>query len=88
MIDLSMDDVSQGLHVALGAIFVILPAAWGIQHAQIWGTGIGIVYAGIKEFIFDIHFEDEATSGGYLGGLLDFSFYLVGILAANLLLLF
>lgn len=88
MIDLSIDTVSQGLHVSLGAIFVILPAAWGWENARLWGSLIGIMYALVKEFWFDLRYEDAQTSGGIKGGWRDFSFYLVGIGLANLLLLF
>lgn len=87
MLDLSMDEVAQGLHVALGALFVTFPAAWGWPHYRLWGSGIGVVYGLIKEFWWDLHFEDEQTSGGHQGGLKDFTYYCIGIVAANLLLL-
>jgi hypothetical protein len=87
MVSFSEDTVTQGLHAALGAIFVILPVAWGWKHAKLIGSFVGLVYAGVKEFSFDIYFEDSYTSGDWVGGLRDFLFYVIGIIAANLLLL-
>lgn len=100
MIDLSLDELAQGLHVALGALFVTFPLAWvwthpvltdrGLwwsDHAQVLGSGVGVFFALVKEFWFDVHYEDPQTSGGYIGGLKDFVYYCVGIATANLLLL-
>lgn len=87
-IDLSMDEVAQTLHVTLGMLFVLLPVAWGWHNAKIWGSFYALLYACIKEFWFDLHYEDEPTSGGWSGSFKDFAFYVVGIVAANILVLF
>ena len=87
MIKLDLQEVSDGLHVALGAIFVLLPVCWEWHFAQAWGTGLGILFAIIKEMWFDIHYEDCETSGGYPGGFRDMAGYFVGILLANLLVI-
>jgi hypothetical protein len=87
-IHLSMNQVAQTLHVFIGVVFVTLPVCWGWSHAQMIGSLVGVVYALLKEFIFDLEFEDEMTSGGFSGSCEDFAYYLVGIGIANLLLLF
>ncbi len=86
MISLSEDNVTQGLHAALGALFVMVPVAMAWHHPKAIGTGVGIIFAAIKEFWFDIHFETPETSGGWSGGVRDFSFYIIGIIAANAVL--
>lgn len=87
MIDLTLDEVATGLHIALGALFVTFPVCWGVHHARLWGSGVCIVFAVIKEFWFDLKYEDIETSGGVSGGVLDFAGYCGGVLLANLLLL-
>ena len=89
-VDPSFDSVSQGLHTALGAIFVLLPtaiclhhAAFGFGHPQIMGSFIGVVFAGVKEFAWDATMEITDVRGS---DLKDFSFYLLGIFIANILL--
>jgi len=90
MISLTYNDLANGLHVALGALFVVLPSYWGLKygwpHAQLWGSCGGFLYGIIKEFFFDLEFEDEATSGGLAGGMTDLLGYIIGIGAANLIL--
>ena len=86
MINLSMDNVTQGLHVALGALGVFLPVAKAWSHGQLIGSLVMIGFAVIKEFWFDINYETPETSGSWSGGLRDFSFYIVGIIMANLIL--
>jgi len=87
MIHLTMNTVANVLHVAIGVLFIAVPVAWGIHFAQAWGTGTCLVYAIIKEFLVDIYFEDEETSGGYIGGCKDFLGYLAGLLLGNLIVI-
>lgn len=87
MIDLTEADVCNGLHVALGGLFVMVPAAHGWHpHPRLYGSLAGLGFGILKEFWFDIHYEDPDTSGGYQGGFVDLAGYLAGILAANLVL--
>ena len=81
-IDLSINEVAQGLHAALGALFITFPVAMGLAHAELWGAGVGVLYAAIKEFWFDLNFETLEASGGLPGSVEDFVFYLVGMLGA------
>lgn len=87
MIDLSEADLADGLHLALGIIFVILPVALGVHNGRYWGSGAGFVFGIIKEFWFDLAYEDEKTSGGIKGGWIDLAGYVCGIVMGNLLLL-
>jgi len=80
----------QGLHAALGAIFVLLPVAiclrhpaFGLGYPRIMGSFIGVIFAAVKEFSWDEDLEDVETRGS---NLQDFSFYILGILIANALL--
>lgn len=88
MISLSSEELAQGLHAALGALFVLLPVAMGFHHGTMVGNSAGILFSAVKEFWFDIHYETPETSGGLKGGIKDFSFYLAGMAAANILLFF
>jgi hypothetical protein len=80
----------QGLHTALGALFVVLPTAvllhhpsFMFGHTQLVGSFIGIVFAAVKEFVWDKTMEDTITQGS---NWKDFAFYMVGIALANLIL--
>jgi hypothetical protein len=80
----------QGLHCALGALFVVLPTALLLHHPRILtghpqaaGSFIGLVYATVKEFVWDQEMEDAVTRGS---NWVDFSFYMIGIAVANVIL--
>jgi len=88
--DPSQESEVQGLHTALGALFVLLPIALGMKHPHLFygspriiGSLLGVVFAGLKEFIWDQEMESPAVRGS---NLRDFSFYIVGITAANIVL--
>ncbi len=83
---LSFNFVSQTAHVLAGMLGVLGPIA--IWHISFIPGTVGVLsFAVVKEFWFDVHFEDAETSGGLGGDIQDFGFYLAGILAANILLL-
>jgi hypothetical protein len=52
-------------------------------HTQLVGSFIGLVYAAVKEFVWDQDMEDAVTRGS---NWVDFAFYAVGIAAANIIL--
>ena len=85
-IHLSFNAVAHTLHVTIGSLGVFFPVAMGWWHGQLFGSAAMILYAVLKEFIFDIHFEDPATSGGWWGSCKDFAGYLAGIWVANMIL--
>jgi hypothetical protein len=82
----------QGLHAALGALFVTFPSAvWGLHpswnfcygHPRLFGSFCGVVFAMVKEFVWDQDMENDITRGS---NWFDFSLYMVGIIVANGLL--
>lgn len=89
MIDLTQGsgfrNLVNGIHVSLGANFVLLASAFG--HVQI-GVLMCVAYGLVKEFVFDILFETPETSGGFLGGVKDFVGYIAGAALACALLKF
>ena len=91
MIDLSLQNVSDGLHVALGALFVLVPVAISLHHPfghpRVLGSVVGVLWATIKEFYIDPTYEDVATSGGPAGDVRDFLGYVLGIGVGLLILL-
>jgi hypothetical protein len=79
----SYNSVAQTLHVALGALGVFVPVAMEWRNGQLHGSIFILVYAAIKEGWYDRHYENVETRGS---GWLDFAFYAVGVVAANMLL--
>jgi hypothetical protein len=86
-VHLSMNQVAQTLHVTLGMLFVLIPVAMNWHDPRLIGTSVGLLFALIKEFWWDLKYEDEGTSGGLSGSRQDFIYYCTGILVANGLLL-
>lgn len=87
-ISFTADNLAQIGHVIGGALVVLggdsllrrLPAFSDVSKHFIWVmVSIAIFYAAVKEFWFDIHFETPATIGN---GLVDFTFYMIGIFGA------
>lgn len=86
MIDLTYNNLANGLHVALGALFVFIPVAMGLHYGRWYGTLAGVAYGLTKEFWFDLIYEDDQTSGGIEGGCRDFAGYFIGILLSHIIL--
>ncbi len=63
----------QGVHALIGYA-VVTTSAFKLHHWT-WGFAVVVVFALIKEFIFDI-FGNEHDS--FLSSLEDFAFYMVG----------
>lgn len=89
-LDPSPSSEVQGLHAALGALFVLLPVAVSLRHPSftlgyphLTGSFVGTAFAVVKEFVWDQNIEDPATRGS---NLQDFSFYILGIAIANVVL--
>jgi hypothetical protein len=79
----------QGLHAALGALCVSIPVSlWALHpiwnfcfgHPKLVGSFIGLVWATVKEFVWDQDMEDSVTRGS---NWRDWSFYVVGIVVAS-----
>jgi hypothetical protein len=51
-----------------------------------YGGAVAVAFVLVKEFWFDLKYEDAETSGGIDGGARDAAFYGVGIAAALLIL--
>jgi hypothetical protein len=60
-------------HVVTAALIIVYFAFLG--HPTL-GLAVALVFAGVKEFLFDHYFEDPVTRGSDLE---DFLWYLVGI---------
>lgn len=86
-IDWSPEFVAQAAHLSFaGFLTLALVHLFGVQ-VELPVVLSGVVLAAVKEFYVDIHYETPAYSGGYKGGLADFSFYVAGLGAAVLTLL-
>jgi hypothetical protein len=77
--------VAQMAHWLCGA-FVVLASVvlWG-DHAKWVATGIIVILAAFKEFYIDQNFETPDERGS---NLLDFTFYLVGVCVAHVIIYF
>lgn len=79
------NELAQTAHF-FGAGFVVLAAGRFGPHLHWYLTGLLMLYAGVKEFWYDLRYETPEVSGGVKGGVVDLSFYALGVLVANLLL--
>ena len=70
------------VHVCLGALAILITVLFGGQHAQWYAVAGVLVFAAVKEFWWDIHYETPVTSGGYKGGFTDFMGYVTGLAVA------
>lgn len=70
--------IFQQAHIYSGALISLWSCMVLGAH---YGWIPGVVFYGIKEFIFDPKTEDPATSGGPIGDAIDFTFGCLGVLA-------
>jgi predicted MFS family arabinose efflux permease len=82
-ISLSLNEVAQASHVAIGAAIVGLTSARFHGPSKYIAAGIVVVLAAVKEFWFDQNFEDAVTRGSNFE---DWSYYVAGSAAALLIL--
>jgi len=66
----------QMCHVLLAYSMIV---TMGPPHKW-WLVSFISLLSAVKEFWYDMHYETPEVSGGWKGGLLDFSFYQVGII--------
>lgn len=79
---LSLNEVSQIAHALAGALAVLgVQALFGPRWVWLAAAAMTL-FAAIKEFWFDVDFENAQTAGN---GLEDFLFYQAGIAAALIL---
>jgi hypothetical protein len=86
MLNPSYTFVCQAAHLcAAGFLMLAAVHLWGpaAELPMLYG---GIALAALKEFWCDLHFETPEISGGIKGGVIDFSFYVLGLLLAALVL--
>ena len=69
--------VCQGLHAALGGLFVVAPAYY-LGWSPWVGAAFTVAFIGVKEGIIDRFVEGDSP----LGSLLDGAFYAVGMFLA------
>ena len=82
MISLTMNQVAQGLHVALGALGVALPGWLFGNRAAVIGGAAAILFAAVKEAWWDKKYETPETAGS---GWEDFAFWVLGVAIAGTL---
>ena len=76
--DRQFNILSQYNHALTGAIVIFGKIAlFGTSHIRIV-AGVFVVYAALKEFVYDRLMESEEVSGGWWGDVVDFSFYFLG----------
>lgn len=74
------DNLAQTAHALAGYAVVLTASQFGTKPLIVV-AGLFVVYAAVKEFWFDIHYEKPEVSGGWTGGVKDFAFYMVGLIA-------
>jgi hypothetical protein len=82
-IHLTFEQAAQTAHVGVGAAVVALATAKGFPHAQLYSSLGMVVITAVKEWWWDVQFEDLETQGS--AGV-DFLFWMVGVAVANLIL--
>lgn len=81
----SPNAIAQTAHFFIASTIILGAAAIG-RHTMIPSIAI-VCYGILKEFVWDLKFETPEVSGGLLGGLQDFAFYILGMAAANAIVL-
>jgi hypothetical protein len=81
----TFNELAQAAH-ALAGYGLILTAARIGHVAIIVVCLLLVVYAAIKEFWFDMRYERPEVSGGFKGGVEDFSFYMIGMVVGLIVL--
>lgn len=74
------NQLAQAAHAGVAATLVLSAGLFGYQY---WVTALIFGYGLVKEFWFDLDYERPEVSGGFVGGLIDFTFYCVGLAFAN-----
>jgi hypothetical protein len=87
VIDLTPENLADGIHVSLGANFVLLPQALAVRDGAAIGALACVVLALVKEFWFDMRYETPETSGGVQGGVRDFVGYVAGVTLACVIIM-
>ena len=82
-VSLSLDEVAQASHVAIGAAVVGLTSARFHGNSKYIAAIIVVLLAAVKEFWWDENYEDAATRGSNLE---DWSYYVAGAAVALLIL--
>jgi len=82
MIQPSFNFISQIAHFLCGLSVILISAHFISLNSTIYYvlTSSILVFA-LKEFLYDTYFETEEVSGGQIGNMIDFSFYLIGLLS-------
>lgn len=74
------DNLAQAAHALAGYGIALTAARFGTQPLVVVSI-LFVVYAAAKEFWFDVKYERPEVSGGLLGGVKDFAFYIAGLVA-------
>lgn len=77
------NQLAQAAHAGVAAALVFTASILAGSKGQLVCTASFIVYGLLKEFIFDLIWERPEVSGGVEGGVIDFIFYMVGLVFAN-----
>jgi len=77
--------LAQAAH-AFAAYSIVLTAAYKFGYRVMIVIALLLVaFAIVKEFWFDLKYERPEVSGGWSGGVEDFSFYVIGVCVALLM---
>lgn len=74
------DNLAQAAHALAGYGIALTAARFGTQPLVVVSI-LFVAYAAVKEFWFDLKYERPDVSGGLLGGVKDFAFYMAGLVA-------
>jgi hypothetical protein len=84
--DPSPNFIAQAAHLFFAG-FVLLAAVHLFGASVEWPVvGGGVLLSAAKEFFYDMHYESPGVSGELPGGFMDFSFYMLGLFVAIVIL--